>query len=209
MVLTNVDAHALVKGNVERNGLVTDCLNDGGGCRGDEMRATIGQERHGIALAAKGSHCVGRQFLGRRIALEDGRCARVDTHVCNWYMWRPGHFKGQNALLGCYENVVLVAQRLEMGNVRLQLALHVSSLQNDPPVVKRLCKVDHHGHALEELVHFFLHHHYLEGTVGVEESLDAGHDCLDCGILDGRGHVELARENCLFRKMRRSGLAHF
>ena len=73
VLLTNVDARSLVKGNVERNGLVTDCLDDNG-CRGDdEMRATVGQERYGIALAAKRSHRVSCQFLGRRIALEDGR----------------------------------------------------------------------------------------------------------------------------------------
>ena len=53
VVLTNFDAHALVKGNVERNGLVTDCLDDNGCRSSDEMRATIGQERHGIALCSK------------------------------------------------------------------------------------------------------------------------------------------------------------
>lgn len=76
VLLTNVDAHSLVKGNVERDCLVADCLDDDR-CRGDdEMRATIGQERNDIALAAKGSHRVSRQFLGWRIALENSRPCR-------------------------------------------------------------------------------------------------------------------------------------
>lgn len=96
------------------------------------MRATVGQERYGIALAAKRSHRVSRQFLGWRIALEDGRRARVDAHVANGRVRRPGHLKGRNVPFAGHANVVLFAQGLEMGNVRLQLALNVAPLQNNP-----------------------------------------------------------------------------